>query len=167
MSKFRKKGEKETPEMSTAALPDIIFMLLFFFMVATTVKDDNHSDYLDITLTKASEAKEIKRKDLMSYMYIGKPTEKYAAQFGVEPMLLINDQLVPKNQYGLVIQKYIEEHRKNVPIEDFGNIITQLTVDNDTPLGFVQNIKKYLSYNRAFKVSYVAETTEDLEEGKQ
>ena len=38
MSKFKKDG-KELPEISTASLPDIVFMLLFFFMVSTTMRD--------------------------------------------------------------------------------------------------------------------------------
>jgi len=33
MSKFKKGGGKELPAISTASLPDIVFMLLFFFMV--------------------------------------------------------------------------------------------------------------------------------------
>ena len=32
MSKFRKNNKGETPKISTASLPDIVFMLLFFFM---------------------------------------------------------------------------------------------------------------------------------------
>ena len=39
MVKFRKKGSKGTPGISTASLPDIIFMLLFFFMVTTTMRE--------------------------------------------------------------------------------------------------------------------------------
>jgi biopolymer transport protein ExbD len=39
MSKFRKKGGKEVPPISTASLPDIVFMLLFFFMVSTTMRE--------------------------------------------------------------------------------------------------------------------------------
>ena len=39
MAKFKKDGKKETPAISTASLPDIVFMLLFFFMVATTMRE--------------------------------------------------------------------------------------------------------------------------------
>ena len=39
MSKFKKKNTEGTPAISTASLPDIVFMLLFFFMTATTMKD--------------------------------------------------------------------------------------------------------------------------------
>ena len=33
MSRFKKKKGGGTPAISTASLPDIVFMLLFFFMV--------------------------------------------------------------------------------------------------------------------------------------
>lgn len=39
MSMFKKKRGKASPAISTASLPDIIFMLLFFFMAATTMKE--------------------------------------------------------------------------------------------------------------------------------
>ena len=39
MSKFKKKGSGELPKISTASLPDIVFMLLFFFMVATVLRE--------------------------------------------------------------------------------------------------------------------------------
>ena len=38
MSKFRKK-KKGMPGISTASLPDIVFMLLFFFMVTTVMRE--------------------------------------------------------------------------------------------------------------------------------
>ena len=38
MSKFKKKGSGELPKISTASLPDIVFMLLFFFMVTTVMR---------------------------------------------------------------------------------------------------------------------------------
>ena len=41
MSKFKKKKSGDLPAISTAALPDIVFMLLFFFMTATTMKDSD------------------------------------------------------------------------------------------------------------------------------
>ena len=55
MSRFRKKKGKKIGAISTASLPDIVFMLLFFFMVATVLRE------VDLKLTnelpKASEIK--------------------------------------------------------------------------------------------------------------
>ncbi|MFT5265523.1 MAG: biopolymer transport protein ExbD, partial [Polaribacter sp.] len=39
MGKFNTKRGKISPEVSTASLPDIIFMLLFFFMVVTVMRN--------------------------------------------------------------------------------------------------------------------------------
>ena len=39
MAKFSKKKSGDLPAISTASLPDIVFMLLFFFMVATVMRD--------------------------------------------------------------------------------------------------------------------------------
>ncbi len=40
MSKFKKKP-KADPGVSTASLPDIVFMLLFFFMVTTVLREQD------------------------------------------------------------------------------------------------------------------------------
>ena len=39
MSKFQKKRSKSQPAISTASLPDIVFILLFFFMVITKMRE--------------------------------------------------------------------------------------------------------------------------------
>ena len=39
MAKFKKNKSGDLPAISTASLPDIVFMLLFFFMVATVMRD--------------------------------------------------------------------------------------------------------------------------------
>ena len=39
MAVMKKKGSKGLPPISTASLPDVIFMILFFFMVSTTMRD--------------------------------------------------------------------------------------------------------------------------------
>ncbi len=40
MAKFKKNKSGDLPAISTASLPDIVFMLLFFFMVATVMRDN-------------------------------------------------------------------------------------------------------------------------------
>ena len=60
MSKFKKK-KKGLPAVSTASLPDIVFMLLFFFMVTTTMRETD----LQIDsprLPSATEVKKLERK---------------------------------------------------------------------------------------------------------
>ena len=60
MSKFTKKKSSELPAISTASLPDIVFMLLFFFMVVTVLRD---SDLLvENKLPKADQVEKLKKE---------------------------------------------------------------------------------------------------------
>jgi biopolymer transport protein ExbD len=60
MSKFKKSGSKELPPISTASLPDIVFMLLFFFMVSTTMREVTLN--VKIKLPTATELSKLEKK---------------------------------------------------------------------------------------------------------
>ena len=72
MSKFRKNNKGETPKISTASLPDIVFMLLFFFMVATVLRDNTLM--IQNTLPAADQIQKLDKKDRVIYIYAGKLT---------------------------------------------------------------------------------------------
>ena len=72
MSKFSKKKDGELPAVSTASLPDIVFMLLFFFMTVTVMKDSSLK--VDNILPNANEIKKLEKKDRIIYIYAGAPT---------------------------------------------------------------------------------------------
>ena len=67
MSKFKKKKGGDLPAISTASLPDIVFMLLFFFMVATVMRDNT----LMVTnkLPAADQVQKLDKKDRVIYIY--------------------------------------------------------------------------------------------------
>ena len=90
MSKFRKDGGKELPPISTASLPDIVFMLLFFFMVSTTMREVTL--LVDIKLPEATELSKLEKKSLVSYIYVGEPKKEFRKVFGVAPRIQLNDQ---------------------------------------------------------------------------
>ena len=60
MYKFKKKNTEGTPAISTASLPDIVFMLLFFFMTATTMKDTDLK--IENTLPKANQTAKLHKE---------------------------------------------------------------------------------------------------------
>ena len=64
MSKFRKKGGKDLPPISTASLHDIVFMLLFFFMVSTTMREVTYK--VQIRLPEATELSKLAKKSHVS-----------------------------------------------------------------------------------------------------
>ena len=67
MSKFRKGGKKGMPAISTASLPDIVFMLLFFFMVTTVMRETTL--FVDVLTPKATEIKKMEKK-IFSELYL-------------------------------------------------------------------------------------------------
>jgi len=85
MSKFSKKRGKSTPAISTASLPDIIFMLLFFFMVVTVLRDSSLK--VNVITPEASELTKLEEKSLVNYLYIGRPKPEFKDQYGTSPRL--------------------------------------------------------------------------------
>jgi len=57
------------PAVSTASLPDIIFMLLFFFMVVTVLR--SHTVRVDFDLPEGVDLQKIENKSLENHLYIG------------------------------------------------------------------------------------------------
>ena len=80
MSKFKKKKDGDLPAISTASLPDIVFMLLFFFMVATVMRDNTLM--VTNTLPAADQIKKLDKKDRVIYIYAGKPSARYQDKYG-------------------------------------------------------------------------------------
>ncbi|NLJ08659.1 MAG: biopolymer transporter ExbD, partial [Sphingobacteriales bacterium] len=69
--KFDKKGGKKLPTVSTASLPDIVFMLLFFFMVATKIRDSDAM--VQTNIPSASEVTKLEKKEWIVNISIGPP----------------------------------------------------------------------------------------------
>ena len=62
MAAIRKKEGKELPAISTASLPDIVFMLLFFFMVATVMRETELK--VQVRYPQATELQKLEKKSL-------------------------------------------------------------------------------------------------------
>ena len=80
MSKFKKKKSGGLPAISTASLPDIVFMLLFFFMVATVMRENTL--LIKNTLPYADQIEKLDKKDLVMYIYAGAPSDRFQSQYG-------------------------------------------------------------------------------------
>ena len=90
MSKFKKKKGGDLPAISTASLPDIVFMLLFFFMVATVMRDNTL--LVSNTLPAADQVQKLDKKDRVMYIYAGKPSARYQDKFGTQARIQLNDK---------------------------------------------------------------------------
>ena len=111
MSKFSKKRGKADPEVSTASLPDIIFMLLFFFMVVTVLRDAELK--VAVNTPFATELTKLQEKSLVNYLYIGKPVKKYEQLYGTKPRLQLGDKFATVADIPLFLEKHKREQRQS------------------------------------------------------
>ncbi len=148
MAKFNKKKDGDLPAVSTASLPDIVFMLLFFFMTVTTMKDS--SIMVENTLPNASETKKLEKKDRVLYIYVGKPTREYQKVFGSEPKIQLNDKFANVSEVG----DYILQERAKKPQELQNVLTTAMKVDKQANMGLISDIKQELRKVNALKVNY-------------
>ncbi len=146
MAKFKKKGGKGTPAISTASLPDIIFMLLFFFMVTTTMREATL--LVKITPPQATEVQKLEKKSLVDYIYIGPPIRK---ALGTDSRIQLNDQFATDVKD---IREFIELGRSQRDEAERQLITTSLKVHKDTKMGIVTDVKQELREVGAFKINY-------------
>lgn len=148
MAKFRKEGGKATPAISTASLPDIVFMLLFFFMVSTTMREVTFK--VRLKMPEATEIKKLEKKSLVSYIYIGPPKEKFQSKYGTEPRIQLNDKFAHLSE----INEYIISERKQRSEADIPFMTTSLKVDHETKMGVITDVKQELRKANALKINY-------------
>lgn len=150
MSKFRKDASKELPPLSTASLPDIVFMLLCFFMVTTTMREVTLK--VKIKKPEATELTKLTKKTLVSFIYIGQPTLQYQKTFGTEPQIQLNDQFANASD----IQGFITAERAARDESEIPLLITSIKADESTRMKIVQEVKEELRKAQALHINYSA-----------
>ncbi len=154
MSKFKKKSGGGTPGISTASLPDIVFMLLFFFMVVTVMRQNTLM--IENVLPTADQLEKLDKKDLVMYIYAGKPSARYQQQFGTEARIQLNDKFADVKD----IQPFILSERATKREELIPFLTTALKVDGETNMGLITDIKQQLREVDALKINYTTKQGE-------
>ena len=147
MGKFKKDGKRPQGSISTASLPDIVFMLLFFFMVATVLRTEEEK--VQVTKPEASELYKVQKKHLIRYINIGVPMDQ---RRGTEPVIQLNDQFSNVSE----IQDWIAKERQTLAEAEQSKMWVSLKVDQETKMGIVTNVKQELRQASALKVLYSA-----------
>ncbi len=145
MSKFKKKKSSQ-PAISTASLPDIVFMLLFFFMVTTVMRESD----LQIEapgLPSATEVKKLEQKSLVTTIYVGKAKEKkYGTKYN---SIQLNDKIATADD----IPAFIINSRLDVPEEHHPKMTTSIKADKKMNIGTLTDIRLKLRDVNALKLS--------------
>jgi biopolymer transport protein ExbD len=129
---FRKK-ENAKPQIPTAAMPDIVFMLLLFFMVTTVFKEFNG---LNVFLPSAKQIEKLPSKRHVSYLWIDR-----------DGRISIDDMSVEVKQVGMVMYKKRVENPR---------VIVSMKIDQQTDMGIVSDVQQQLREADALRINYSA-----------
>jgi len=149
MSKFKKDKKNKLAPISTASLPDIVFMLLFFFMVTTVMRETEM--LVENILPQATEVKKLERKSLVSYIYIGTPKGKNRKmKYGQEAKIQLNDAYARVSD----IQSFVIAERETRAEEEIPLLTTSIKADVNVKMGIISDIKQELRKAQAYKINY-------------
>jgi biopolymer transport protein ExbD len=148
MAVMKKKGKGGIPPISTASLPDVIFMILFFFMISTSMREIEV--LVKTQLPNATEVSKLEKKQLVSYIYVGVPND---AKYGTAPLVQLNDSFrTPRD-----IQDFVASERDKLSEADRQALTMMLKADRNARMGIIAEIKQNLRIANALKISYAAQ----------
>ena len=151
MAVMKKSGDKkEVPAISTASLPDVIFMILFFFMVSTTMREQELM--VRYKLPSATEVQKLEKKSLVSYVNIGVPVSHMQAKYGTAPRIQLNDTYKTAKDIG----DFIGAEREQLNEADRAQMTVSIKADQFTKMGIITDVKQELRRANALKITYAA-----------
>ncbi|WP_438962935.1 ExbD/TolR family protein [Nonlabens sp.] len=150
MSKFNKKKSGDLPPVSTASLPDIVFMLLFFFMVATVMRDDEM--LVENQLPAANQVEKLEDKNKLVNIYIGKPSASYQKTFGTTDVVQLGDKISRVEE----VYNYVNTKRTAMPENLQDQMMVSLKVDRNAKIGVLTDVKQELREAQALKITYTS-----------
>ncbi len=128
-------SSKPKSEISTASMPDIIFMLLVFFMVTTVLRE---YEGLPIALPSATKIEKLESKRNTAHLWVNKVG-----------LVSVDDKRVPMPAVRNVIYAKLAENPK---------LTTSLKADKETTMKIITDLHQELRNANALKVNYSAKT---------
>jgi len=144
MTKLRKKPNRQT-EISTASLPDIVFLLLFFFMVSATIRPPE--ELLKTKLPQAESISKIDRKELIKELNVGIPK---SAQFGSEPKISVENRFIELAE----VAQWAVTQKESLPEALKDQMIVLLRADETVNMGLIADIQEELKKVNARKMVF-------------
>ena len=121
--------------ISTASMPDIIFMLLIFFMMTTVLRQ---YDGLDVILPSAKEISKVDTKRHVAFLWVSK-----------DGAVSIQDKLVPINK--------VRDVAYGLRAED-PQLVVSLRADKNVAMKVINSLHSELREADALKINYSATT---------
>jgi biopolymer transport protein ExbD len=150
MKKFKTNINKRETKISTASLPDIVFLLLFFFMVSATMKEND--DLVHTQLPEAQNITKAEMKILVKTLIVGVPKNK---SFGDQPLITDGHKFIELSH----IVHWANEMKSELPDFYRDQMIVLIKADESVNMGVIAVIQEKLKEANARKVIY--RTTEE------
>lgn len=148
MAGFKKKASREIPEMNTSSLPDLIFTILFFFMMVTTMREVTLK--VKFTTPAGTELEKLEKKSVVSFIYVGPPTDNLRAHMGSGTRIQLNDRFAETRE----IIDFVAAERQGMTnqVEQ----VISIKADQGTQMGYITDIKEVLRKSWALRINYSA-----------
>ena len=150
MGKFSKAGGREMPELNTSSLPDLVFAFLFFIMMVTSMREVTLK--VVFQAPQATELQKLEKKSLVTFIYVGEPTQEYRAKMGTESRIQLNDSYAEVGE----VQDFIAQEKSSMKEEDQPFMTVSIKADKETKMGVITDVKQALREAYALKISYSA-----------
>ena len=122
-------------EVSTASMPDIIFMLLVFFMVTTVMRE---FEGLDVLMPRAKMIEKLESKRHTAYIWATK-----------DGLISVNDRIISmKGLSSIMYERMVADPK----------ITVSLKADENATMKLISDIHTQLREANALKLSYAALT---------
>lgn len=109
----------------------------------TTLKIENKLPFAD-------QVEKLEKKDLVMYIYIGKPLEGFSGKYGTESRIQLNDKFAELSD----IRAFIAAERASKREELVPYLTVALKVDENSNMGLVSDVKQELRKENALKINY-------------
>ncbi len=149
MSIFRREHH-EVPGLNTASLPDLIFTVLFFFMIVTHMRKVTLK--VKYRVPAGTELTRLTKKSSVTYLYIGRPSDRMGKQVGDGMRIQVNDKYADLP----TVTDYMATERNNMEPEDAKNMTVSIKADRQVKMGLITDVKQALRRAGALKVNYSA-----------
>ena len=148
MAGFKRKEGREMVEMNTSSLPDLIFTILFFFMMVTTMREVTLK--VKFVVPQGTELEKLEKKSVVSYIYVGPPTDQLRAQMGSGTRIQLNDRYAEPRE----VMDFVQAERQGM--QNQTEQIISIKADKGTQMGYITDIKEVLRKSWALKLNYSA-----------
>ncbi|MCD8291885.1 MAG: biopolymer transporter ExbD [Prevotella sp.] len=146
---FIRRTKRDVPSLTTATLPDLIFVVLFFFMAVTHMREVTLK--VRYRVPEGTELTKLTKKSAVTYIYIGKPIENVQSA-NAETRIQVNDKFADLP----MVVDYVTEERDRMTPEDLQMMSVSVKADRDTEMGIISDVKQALMQANVVRVNFSA-----------